>query len=78
MAKKKTFEASVEELEALIERIEAGEIGLEEALKHYEKGTQLIANCRGILDSAQKKIAELTGEQDSGAGSGAGLGSGDD
>jgi len=64
MAKKKTFEESIEDVESLIERIEAGEIGLEEALKHYEKGTKLIAHCRGILDAAEKKIAELTGEGD--------------
>jgi len=64
MAKKKTFEESIEDVESLIERIEAGEIGLEEALKHYEKGTKLIAHCRGILDAAEKKITELTGEGD--------------
>ena len=64
MAKKKTFEESVEALEALIEQIETGEIGLEDALKHYEKGTELIAQCRGVLDAAEKKIGELTGDGD--------------
>ena len=62
MAKKKTFEESIEGIETLIEQIETGEIGLEDALKHYEKGTKLIAHCRGILDAAETKIAELTGE----------------
>jgi len=57
---KKTFEESVEAVESLIEQIETGEIGLEDALKHYEQGTKLIAHCRGILDVAEKKIEKLT------------------
>lgn len=55
-----TFEQAVEQLEDLIEQIETGEIGLEDALKRYEDGTKLIGRCRKILDSAEKKIAELT------------------
>lgn len=68
MAKKKTFEESVEAVEALIEQIEAGEIGLEDALKHYEQGTKLIAHCRGILDAAEKKIAGMTAGGDGDTG----------
>ena len=60
MAKKAPkFEDAVEQLEDLIEQIESGEIGLEDALKRYEDGTKLIQRCRGILDTAEKKIAEL-------------------
>ena len=61
------FEEAIEQLEALIDQIESGEIGLEESLKRYEQGSALIKRCRGILDGAQEKIAELT------AGSGGGL-----
>ncbi|MEE9403326.1 MAG: exodeoxyribonuclease VII small subunit [Algisphaera sp.] len=64
-----SFEDSVEQLEQLIDRIETGEIGLEDALKHYEDGTKLISHCRKILDSAEKKIADLTqGEQEGAEG----------
>ena len=54
------FEAAVQELEDLIEQIESGEIGLEAALRQYEQGTRLIRHCRGILDRAERRIAELT------------------
>lgn len=55
-----SFEQAIDQLEQLIEKIESGEVGLEQALKHYEQGTQLIKRCRSILDSAEKRIAELT------------------
>ena len=57
-----SFEQAVEQLEGLIEQIESGEIGLEDALKRYEDGTKLIQRCRSILDSAEKKIGELTAD----------------
>lgn len=73
-----SFEAAVDQLEGLIEQIESGEIGLEDALKRYEDGTKLIQQCRKILDSAEKKIAELTGDGDSVAGESSGGGALDD
>ncbi|MEM8783397.1 MAG: exodeoxyribonuclease VII small subunit [Planctomycetota bacterium] len=55
-----SFEAALEELEALIERVESGEIGLEEAIAQYERGAALVKRCRSVLDVAEKRIAELT------------------
>ncbi len=55
-----SFEQAVDQLETLIARIESGEIGLEESLRHYEDGTRLIQRCRGILDTAESRIAQLT------------------
>ncbi len=55
-----TFEQALAQLEALIDRIETGESGLEQSLADYEKGTQLLQRCRAILDTTQKRIAELT------------------
>lgn len=60
------FEDAVDRLESLIEQIETGEVGLEEALKRYEDGTKLIQHCRKILDVAERKISELTGEGEAG------------
>lgn len=60
------FEASVEQVEALIDKIEQGEIGLEESVEAYEKGVALIKRCRGILDHAEQRITELTDSGDSG------------
>ncbi len=54
-----TFEQAIDELESIIEKIESGEIGLESALRQFERGTVLIGHCREILDTAEKRIAEL-------------------
>lgn len=56
------YEQAIERLEDLIERIESGEIGLEESLKQYETGMALIRRCRAILSTAERKIAELTAD----------------
>lgn len=55
-----TFESSLEEVEHIIERIERGEVGLEDSLTQYEKGVELIRRCRGILKQAELRVEELT------------------
>jgi len=55
-----SFEGSMQELEALIERIESGEIGLEESIKAYERGVDLIKGCRGVLGAAEQRVEELS------------------
>jgi exodeoxyribonuclease VII small subunit len=55
-----SFEHAMQELEHLVEQIESGEIGLEEAIRRYERGISLIQRCRTVLDSAEQRIAELT------------------
>ena len=59
-SKSSTFEQAIEQLEQITDRIESGEVGLEEGLKQYEEGMKLIGRCRGILDAAEKRIAQLT------------------
>ncbi len=56
---KLSFEQALERLEAIIDQIEAGEVGLEDSLKHYEAGTALVRRCRAVLDQTEKRIAEL-------------------
>jgi exodeoxyribonuclease VII small subunit len=53
------FESAVEELEKILSQMEDGEVGLEDSLKHYERGTQLLAHCRQILERAEQKIITL-------------------
>jgi exodeoxyribonuclease VII small subunit len=55
-----SFEKAIDRLEDIVEQIESGEVGLEEALQRYEQGQSLIKRCRGILDKAERRIAELT------------------
>lgn len=57
-----TYEQALAELEALIERIERGEIGLEESLAEYRRGTALLTRCRAILDTAEQQIEQLTAD----------------
>ena len=59
MAAKKTtfqFEKSLKELEQLVEKMEQGDIGLEESLKHFEKGVQLTRACQKALQDAEQKV----------------------
>ncbi|MEM9345191.1 MAG: exodeoxyribonuclease VII small subunit [Planctomycetota bacterium] len=62
--KEPSFEQAIDKLEDLIEQIESGEVGLEEAIAQYEQGQALIKRCRGILDKAERRIAELTHDED--------------
>jgi len=62
--KEPSFEQAIDKLEDLIERIESGEVGLEEAIEQYEQGQALIKRCRGILNKAERRIAELTQDTD--------------
>jgi len=54
------FEEAVERLEAIIDRIEKGEVGLEESLTEYEKGVALVNRCRDILSRVEQRITELS------------------
>ncbi len=57
-----SFEAAVEELESIVERIEQGEIGLEEALSQRKRGDALIKRCRRILDTAEQELKQADAE----------------
>ena len=54
------FEHSIAEVEAIIQRIEAGEVGLEESITQYERGVGLIRQCRAVLDKVEQRVADLT------------------
>ena len=57
---KLTFEQAIEELEAIVERIEQGEIGLEDALAQRRRGDALIKRCRAILDTAEQELKTVS------------------
>ncbi len=58
-----SFEHAVEELESIIERIEQGQIGLEESLAQRRRGDALIKRCRSVLDAAEQELAQITAEE---------------
>lgn len=56
------FEAAVAEIEAIVERIEGGEVGLEGSIAEYEKGVALIKRCREALERAEQRVQDLTAQ----------------
>ncbi|WP_444882781.1 exodeoxyribonuclease VII small subunit [Microbulbifer sp. PSTR4-B] len=66
-AKKKSasFEQSLEALEELVERLEAGDLPLEEALADFEQGVKLTRECQKKLASAEQKVKMLMEENGS-------------
>ena len=53
------FETSLAELETLVERLERGDLPLEEALGSFERGVALSRQCQGSLATAQQKVEQL-------------------
>ena len=53
------FEAALEQLEALVARMESGEGSLESALHDYERGVELVRIARQRLDAAEQKVEVL-------------------
>jgi exodeoxyribonuclease VII small subunit len=60
----KSFEEAIAELEQILAQMEASQVGLEESLAKYERGTFLIRHCRGILGAAEKQIEILSKAED--------------
>ena len=61
MARKKTldFEQSLTELQTLVERLESGELSLEESLGAFEQGIRLPRECQTSLSQAEQKVQIL-------------------
>ena len=57
--KKRDYEAAIAELESLVERLEQGDISLEESLKLYESGVLLSRDCQEALQQAEQKVQML-------------------
>ena len=57
-----SFEKALEELEALVARMEDGKLPLEESLAAYQRGAELVKFCESKLTAAQARIAILDGE----------------
>ena len=53
------FENSLAELETLVEKMEAGELSLEDSLKQFERGVVLARGCQTALKEAELKVRQL-------------------
>ncbi len=52
------------ELEDLVEKMEHGELTLEDSIKHFERGVALTRICQQALKAAEQKVLKLTGDGD--------------
>ena len=57
-----SFEAAFAELEQIIGKLEAGELPLEESVNLFERGRQLSEHCQTLLDKAELRVNQLTGD----------------
>ena len=58
------FEQSMEQLEALVEALEEGELSLEASLAAFEEGVKLTKTCQHQLENARQKVSLLVGDGD--------------
>ncbi|MGM0542989.1 MAG: exodeoxyribonuclease VII small subunit [Pseudomonadota bacterium] len=58
------FAATVEQLETIVERLESGELSLEDALTAFEQGVRLTRDAQQRLDSAELKVRALSEDND--------------
>ena len=55
-----SFERALKELEAIVNRLERGDVELEESIAIYERGEKLRDHCDRLLKQAEAKVEKLT------------------
>ena len=55
----KTFEESMARLEQIVRAMERGDVALEESLKLFREGTELVRSCQKLLDDAQLQVKKI-------------------
>ncbi len=59
-----TFEQQIDRLDQIVRALEKGDAPLEESLKLFEEGTELIRSCGKQLDEAEQKVVALRKTED--------------
>jgi exodeoxyribonuclease VII small subunit len=54
-----SFEAALAELEKIVERLEQGNVALEESITQYERGERLREHCQKLLGAAEAKVEKI-------------------
>lgn len=54
-----TFEANMQRLEQIVRAMERGDVALDESLKLFQEGTELVKNCSKMLDDAQLQVQKV-------------------
>lgn len=58
-----SYEAALEELEALVARLESGQLPLDQLLASYQRGAELLKFCRSKLEAVEGQIKVLEGTE---------------
>ena len=61
------FEKALEELEGLVEKLESGELDLDQSLAQFKRGIELTRHCQSVLDKAQQTVQKLIDTEDEGS-----------
>ena len=57
--KNKTFEENMGRLEQIVRAMERGDVALEESLKLFQEGTELVRSCGKLLDEAELQVKKI-------------------
>ena len=55
----KSFEQNMQRLEQIVRAMERGDVALEESLKLFQEGTELVRSCGKLLDEAQLQVKKI-------------------
>jgi len=61
-----SFEQALAELEATVEKMESGELNLDETVAVYERGRALAAHCQELLDDVSLRVEQLAPDGEGG------------
>ena len=59
MSKEKRFEENLADLEAIVQKLESGQVPLEEAISEFQKGMKLSKELQETLDQAEKTLVKV-------------------
>lgn len=62
--KKQTFEEKMQRLEQIVHSMERGDVALEESLKLFQEGTELVRSCGELLDEAELQVKKISAAVD--------------
>lgn len=57
--KNRTFEENMQRLEQIVRSMERGDVALEESLKLFQEGAQLVGSCTKLLDDAELQVKKI-------------------
>ena len=60
----RTFEENMQRLEQIVRAMERGDVALEESLKLFQEGTELVRNCGKLLDEAELQVKTIVAAAD--------------